>query len=455
MSDASTIQRKAGAGRPQPDIQAMSAAKALRLALSRTAEVEMGLAATIIDFSELRLPLGGIAGELPKCALIAMITAEDGARGLFVLDHVLMAALIEQMTTGAVRNTAAEERVPTSTDAALASALIDKMLARFETLVSTAANPPDVGGYRYATPLRDPRAIGLTLDDQRYRYYRLTVDLAQGAKTGDMLMFLPLERPVPGIEGVEPPGSWQEKMEQTVSTAEVTMDAALYRLRLSLSDVMGFEVGQQIPVPRKAVAQVQVEGIDGRVIATARLGQANGLRALRINDPASANEDDTVMGPGPLENPAQIGDGAGDSAGAGPMAGAGDLPPLDGGGGLAPLDSAGGLPPLGAAGDLPPLGGAGDLPPLEGAGDLPPLGDGGLPPLSGGDLPPLGDAGDLPPLGDAGDLPPLGDAGGLPPLGDAGGLPPLGDAGGLPPLSGGDGLPPLDGDGLPPLPAAE
>jgi len=417
MSDASTIQRKAGAGRPQPDIQAMSAAKALRLALSRTAEEEMGLAATIIDFSELRLPLGGIAGELPKCALIAMITAEDGARGLFVLDHVLMAALIEQMTTGAVRNTAAEERVPTSTDAALASALIDKMLARFEILVSTAANPPDVGGYRYATPLRDPRAIGLTLDDQRYRYYRLTVDLAQGAKTGDMLMFLPLERPVPSIEGVEPPGSWQEKMEQTVSTAEVTMDAALYRLRLSLSDVMGFEVGQQIPVPRKAVAQVQVEGIDGRVIATARLGQANGLRALRINDPASANEDDTVMGPGPLENPAQIGDGDGDSAG--PMAGAGDLPPLDGGGGLAPLDSAGGLPPLGAAGDLPPLGGAGDLPPLDGAGDLPPLGDGGLPPLSGGDLPPLGDAGDLPPL------------------------------------SGGDGLPPLDGDGLPPLPAAE
>ncbi|MGH1330599.1 MAG: FliM/FliN family flagellar motor switch protein [Paracoccaceae bacterium] len=446
-SSLTAMRRKAGEGRPAPEVQAMSAAKALRLSLARAAEEMAGLVISVKEFEELRMTLSALPESLPENALHTMIQAEDGATGLVSMDVQLIAGLIEQLTTGNVRHSEADTRAATPTDAIIASELIDRVLGLFEETVREAAVPPNVGGYRYVAPFSEPRAIGLTLEDIRYRYYRLVLDLGGGAKTGVLLLMMPLQRPraSAGAGGAaEARADWSEKLEQSVCGAEAPMTAVLHRMDMSLLEVMGLEVGALIPVPRKSLGKVRLEGADGALVSYARLGQSTGNRAVRIRGDIEDGEEESseemrsvapsmaALPDGLKEMGAGL-DGLSDAPSTGGLGAAegGELPALDGG-----------LPPLGDGG-LPPLGDGG-LPPL-GDGGLAPLGDGGLPPLGDGGLPPLGDGG-LPPLGEGG-LPPLGD-GGLPPLGD-GGLPPLGD-GGLPPLGEG-GLPPLGDGGLPPL----
>lgn len=379
----------------------MSAAKALRLALSRCAEDEAGLALSVLDFAELRVPLAGIPAELPAFGLTGLLRAPDGALGLVALDHAVLAALVEQLTTGAVRHGKPEERAATATDAALASALIDGMLERFEAMVAELSSPPDVAGYRFLRPVTDPRAIGLTLEDTRYRFYRLTLDLGQGARTGDLLLILPLHRESAGDTG--PVGSsgaagGRADLAEAVRGAPVVMQAVLHRQDMALETVMALKPGDVIPVPRAAIRQVAIEGLDGRAVARARLGQANGHRALRLIAASDvADTDRSVASPAwsPQDAPPRLGPearpeaGVKAGAGSGPEAGAGgpEAPPssTDPGAGPAPPPSEPFGAPLDDLPPLPPLAAQpeGELPPLD--TDLPPL-----PPLSGMGLPPLG-----------------------------------------------------------------
>jgi hypothetical protein len=74
---------------------------------------------------------------------------------------------------------------------------------------------------------------------------------------------------------------------QAVQEADCRLDAVIARVTLPLREVMALVPDQVLPLPQAGLDQIALEGIDGRRVAWARLGQQKGMRALRLKDRAA------------------------------------------------------------------------------------------------------------------------------------------------------------------------
>lgn len=411
MSDEdliSAMRRKAGVGRPPPDVTVMSAAKALRLSAAKAAEDVTGMVMQVTDVREELTSTSRLPDVIPDHSLLALLEGPENAYGLAVFSLAVTTSVVEQMTTGNVQKHAPEERKPTSTDSVMCFELIDSMLTFFEQIVVEAVDPPQVEGYRAAAQLSETRSIPIAFDDIRYRMFRLSVDMGRGVRSGEIMFIYPASPPKPKPEpGMQ--SDWERDFRTSVLKTEAVLETVLHRVSLPLSDVANLEVGMTIPVPHEALSRVEVVA-DGHRISQGRLGQVNGYRAVRVD-----------------LNPAELIDEGGG------LGGGSDFPALGAGGLSDGMDM-----DLPALGDFPAMGGMGDGD-SDMSGELPSLGD------LGGDFPAMGDMGDMSGADDSmsGDLPPLGDLGGdFPAMGDmSGDLPDLGDLGDFPAMG---ELPALD-----------
>ena len=387
MSDAdiiSAMRRKAGVGRPPPDVQPMSPAKALRLAAAKAAEDAIGLVMQVTNVIEERSSILRLPDQLPEYALLSLLEGPDNAYGLAVFDRNVISAVVEQQTTGKVLKLPPEERAPTATDAVMCTEITDHILSLFETNIAEVADPPDVAGFRVAAQLREARSISIAFDDVPYRVYRISVLLGRGVREGEILLVFPFARatpkPVPGA-----PNDFGRDFQAVVMKSEARLDTVLHRIRMPLADVMSLEAGMVLSIPRSAVSKVELRA-DDRLVSRAQLGQINGKRAVRLIFMTEEDDD-------PLEAP--YGSEAGGFGDMGALSGGSEFPALSNG-----LGDMGDLPSLG---DLPAMGDIGDM---DNMGDVPPMGD--LPPL--GDFPAMGDmSGEMGELPDLGDFPAMGD----------------------------------------------
>ena len=423
------LKRKAEAGRPRTDLFAMTPRKALRQALAKAAQDLMEMPLSVSDWSETRMSLAELPETLEDRALLAILEGPGKGLGLVGIAPPLLAGLLEKQTMGRLGSGEVAARRPTRTDAAMCAEFVDRTLADFGEFL---AEEPDVtwaAGFRYASWLEDPRPLGLILEDTTYRVIRATVQLGTGeARTGQLLLCVPAkgrgpkprpkqDAPEEAPEAVAGDGDWAGLLEQTVMSADVQINAVLYRMDLPIAEIMALQAGSELAIPMAALEQLELEGVDGKPLARGRLGQANGHRAVRMTViEAGEAEAFGASGAAVASGGRQFEAGQPPTPAAArprpaPPKPAADIPEpaplaLDLGGvpGAAaePAPMAG-LPPLGDTGSLPPLGGEGELPPLGGDGVLPPLGEGGLPPLGEAGLPPLGGSEDE--LSDLGAMP--------------------------------------------------
>lgn len=371
MSDEeliSAMRRKAGVGRPPPDVTAMSVAKALRLAAAKATEDGTGMVLQVTDVQESLTTISLLPDMISKHSLLALLEGPEHTYGLAIFSLGVTASVVEQLTTGNVQKHTPEERDPTSTDSVMCFELMDSMLKYFEEIVVDVADPPQVNGYRTAAQLSETRSIPIAFDDVRYKAFRMTVDMGRGIRQGEIMFVYPAVRPKPKPEfGVQ--SDWEASFQASVLKTEASLEAVLHRVALPLSDAVNLVVGSTIEIPRGALSQVEVVA-DGRHISLGRLGQMNGHRAIRIDfDPPDMSDD--------IDEP-----NMGFSTGS-----------------MANLDDAMDFPALGSdsgdddfSGELPSLG---DFPAMGDMGDM------------GGDLPALGDLGDMSGFPAMGDLPPL------------------------------------------------
>ncbi|WP_292025366.1 FliM/FliN family flagellar motor C-terminal domain-containing protein [Maritimibacter sp. UBA3975] len=281
----SAMQRKAGAGRPPPEIGTPTAAKLLRAAAMQAGEDVVALSIVAGQAEETRTTLAPLVEALDETTLLALVEGPEGRYGLVLLDPDTMGALIEMQTTGRVVPRAATPRAPTRTDAVMCADFIDRVLELLEQRAADAdlALTPALSGYRYALALSEPRAIPLTLEDIPYRRFRLSLDLGRGAKQGVFDLILPHEAaPVAGRSGAGDTAGFTEALGAVVAESAVCLTGTLHRVELTLSEVADFAVGSAIPIPREALGCVAIEDIDGRTVGHGRLGMANGNRAIRI-----------------------------------------------------------------------------------------------------------------------------------------------------------------------------
>ena len=305
QTDLSTLQRKAGSGRAPTDGAGMSPAKAFRLAVSKAAQVELGLAARVLSSKEEQLAQPQVLEALDEGALLLMLEGPQGGTGIAIFDIQVISALIEVQTLGAVMASKAEERSPTRTDSAMCEAILDRILQEFEGHLASENAAEWASGYRFGKRISSVRLLGLALADVPYRMFHLTLDMADGAKTGLLQIALPADGPSRSQVAAGGDNGWSKTMESVVGASHVEILAVLHRAQMALTDVQALQVGDFIKVPKTAISQITMEGSDGVIVGEARLGQQNGYRALRMKGAGTGADSGTAPMVAPiLEAPA-------------------------------------------------------------------------------------------------------------------------------------------------------
>lgn len=296
MAVTSVIRRKLAAARAAMTEGTPGADRGWRLALARAARDVMKLP---LEVPALRLSRASLAEllEMPADrALFAVLEGPGEGMGLLVLSPPILQGLIEQQTLGRVQSHAASPRKPTRTDAAMVAGLIDAALVGLEQALAQEADLIWAGGFRYASFLDDARPLGLLLEDFNYRVLKAEVSLAHGARMGEVLLALPAEGRgvLPSYAAPEPQEdsdapAFAIALAERVEGATAELQAALSRVTLPLATIMSLRVDQVLALPTAALDHISIEGLDGRPVGQARLGQNRGMRALRLTaSPAQA-----------------------------------------------------------------------------------------------------------------------------------------------------------------------
>ncbi len=276
---------------PPPDDSRL-VSRALRQAMVRAAETAADLQLSVLGISVEEVELDTLVPALEEGLLLVGIAppeAEDPA-GFVAIDADTRSALIEAQTLGRLLPQPADPRPPTRADYAMAEPFAETLLAQ---IALEAAATPLSGwtlGQQPCGRLTGAREVGLRLKAGVYRQVALTLDFGVGERQGSLRLVLPDAGSMAATDGPAPAAddSWQPRLQAAVMGARSELRAVLHRLTMPIERAEALRIGDLLPLPGVSVASVQVEALDGRLIARARLGQMSGMRAVRIESPAAA-----------------------------------------------------------------------------------------------------------------------------------------------------------------------
>ncbi len=286
MGDAArqdVLGQKASASRRAFEARAMSPAKALRRALSRTADVLWELPLVTQGVQQEMLDQDGCLEVLAPGLLLLLMEGPDGVRGLVSVDREIMTGMIEIQTISKVTRMPIEDRPLTPTDAAMMAPLIDGALERFETNLEGHPDLAQLSGYRFGAMVEDARTVGLLLEATSFRAFRVTLDLDTGTRRGDMQIILPIRKLATVAQ--EPDSPQPGPHEQRMMLVPARIEVVLARVRMPLSRASALRPGDLIELPASALDKAELIAGKGQRLAAGRLGQMNGFRAIRLNLP--------------------------------------------------------------------------------------------------------------------------------------------------------------------------
>ncbi len=255
--------------------------RVMRRALARAADKSVGLSVSVLGISQDDSSAEDLIESAPQDWVVLGLRDghEPGLTGLFLLDPVFRSALVEMQTMGNLLNTTQEQRKVTGTDATLTVPFAASLLTELSD-AGFGGGDVRIGGYDIG-PIADIRTASLVLTQGGYRFWRVTVQLGGTDAQGELMIAMRAEAAAP----VPPPQddkAWSDAFQKSVGNAPAEMDAVLATLRLPISNVETFEVGQVVPLAGTTVGSITLTGPSGERFAQARLGQVAGKRAVRI-----------------------------------------------------------------------------------------------------------------------------------------------------------------------------
>jgi flagellar motor switch protein FliM len=277
------LRRMASPPPPAPEDVPITSSRAIRLAITRAADKTHGFSLSVSSLREEVLSLDGLLEALEPSLMLIGMKSDDRVAGLAALDLNMRAAVIEVQTIGNVLEAAPEERAPTGTDARMAEPIVSAFLTHLQATATRTALDGWGLGFEVGDRIETTRAAGLILDDGQYRLIRLTLDLGIGDRQAEMTIALPSRDEDRGkVMEPEVTGDWESRFRTVVDGSPAHLDAVLHRFKLQLQQAENLTVGQILPLPGCTVSSVKLMAKDGRKVATARLGQSGGMRAVRI-----------------------------------------------------------------------------------------------------------------------------------------------------------------------------
>ncbi|MTD99716.1 hypothetical protein GIY56_05415 [Paracoccus sp. YIM 132242] len=295
---------------PQP--QPLSPARAAANAVARAAERLYRLPVLPIDIKPGAVTLGELPELFPEQSLLVVLQGPGDQIGAMALGFETVTALIEVQALGRVTARPAERRRLTRSDAAICVDFVNALMAELGTEMAAVEGFGPIGGYRYATHLDDPRPLVLMLEDRPYR--SLSFDLRFGGaetRDGRILIALPHKaevRPVEAPTAAAPvPVPTGATLAAAMTAAPVEVVGVLCRRTVTLGELRALVPGKLLPLPRVILTDARLETRDGQLLATGKLGEAEGCHALRLQDP-SRSAAEQPSGPVALPVPAQPAD---------------------------------------------------------------------------------------------------------------------------------------------------
>ena len=284
---SSILRRKAGQNDQTGADSPLTSSRAVRLALAKSASDSVGLSLTVSSVIEDIVSIDDLLDQLDEGLMLVGLQCEGRVVGLLALDIQMRSAVVEIQTMGRLVARQAADRPPTATDKAMCEPVLSALLDALPAAVTGTNFDGWVDGLSLGGMIESTRAAGLTLDDGSYRALRMTVDLGVADRETYLLLALPV---VTAEEDVLPepqqPVDWATALRGTVSAAPATLDAVLHRFKIPIGRAQSLRVGQLVPLPGCTVNSVRLTAPGGRAVASAKLGQAGGMRALRIEDDA-------------------------------------------------------------------------------------------------------------------------------------------------------------------------
>jgi flagellar motor switch protein FliM len=299
------IRKKVAAARSNQPEGGPGADRAWRLALARAANDILALPLEVARLSVNRRSLAELLELAPERALIAVLEGPAEGLGILMLSPPVLSAMIEMQTIGRVSSSAPPVRKPTRTDASMVADMIDQALQELESGLESDPDLIWAGGFNYASFLDDPRPLGLLLEEEHYRVIQAELRLGNGAKSGGVMLALPAEgrgrAPKPAPTATPAPVAaalFSKALSDQVMRTEADIAAVLHRFTVPLSFVMALKTGDLVPLSTAALDRIVLEGLDGRPLASGRLGQNRGMRAVRLAPQAAAETaPSTEIGP--------------------------------------------------------------------------------------------------------------------------------------------------------------
>lgn len=289
------IRKKVAAGRSNQPEGGPGADRAWRLALARAANDILALPLEVARLSVNRRSLAELLELAPERALIAVLEGPTEGLGILMLSPPVLSAMIEMQTIGRVSTSAPPVRKPTRTDASMVADMIDQALQELESGLESDPDLIWAGGFHYASFLEDPRPLGLLLEEEHYRVLQAELRLGNGAKSGAVMLALPAEgrgrAPKPAPTATPAPVAaalFSKALSDQLMRTEADIAAVLHRFTVPLSFVMALKTGDLVPLSTAALDRIVLEGLDGRPLASGRLGQNRGMRAVRLAPQAAA-----------------------------------------------------------------------------------------------------------------------------------------------------------------------
>lgn len=220
-----------------------------------------------------------LAALLPD-DLCFLLHASGRDSGVCVVSAGLWAGIVENLIFGQVTDSKPEERKPTQTDAAIVGEMLDRWLSSADRECSEAGMPIGLNGYRRDQALISARACELEIEPGGFDVTRISLSLGEGVKTGSLTVYLPQirEKVVHDTKAI---------MRRNVHEIAPPLSAILTRRSISYDHVQALQVGDVIDIPLSAMSEVALEAKDGSTVTKGRLGQMNGLRAVRLMEGAS------------------------------------------------------------------------------------------------------------------------------------------------------------------------
>ena len=278
---ASVKQRKVAAGQEASPPGGRSAVRGLRIGLARAARDIFEMPVAVIGATQTRCAQASLGQYLGKDHLLVLLDGPDRQVGVLSVDRESLASIIQQQTMGRVTGGEPAARPYTSTDAALVAPLIDETMKRAAAMTDVLTDRRCLEGYRFGARTEDLRSMILAIEAERFRIFNLTLDFAAGVQQGKWCLALPEPEEEPAAASAAPLGP---RLDKPAGAARAELSAVIGRLRLPLAEFSAMKPGALLPLQNPQIDRADLVAINGQRIATARLGQISGMRAVRLNE---------------------------------------------------------------------------------------------------------------------------------------------------------------------------